>query len=72
MRGNTNTIIFAVYLAFGLYLLNSYFKFLDLSKIISGYSVTGIAGIITVIAGILLILGGLNFLRKKNYYPERR
>jgi hypothetical protein len=67
-RGNTSTIILAVYVAFGLYFANSYFKFVDLSKIIT----TGIAGALNLIGGILLVIGGLNFLRRKDYYPGRR
>jgi len=55
-----HSIIFAVYLVLGLYVLNSALSFISLPEIFMS-----IDKWILVISGALLILGGINFLRLK-------
>lgn len=66
---NSGTIFMVVYVVFGLYFVNLYFKLVDLTKVIPASSLANITGVINVVGGILLILGGFNFLRLKKAHP---
>ena len=55
MRGNsTGTIVFFIYLIFGLYFINAPFGFIPLPDITNW---------IAFVAGIFLIFGGIKYLR---------
>lgn len=72
---NAGTILLVVYVIFGFYFINSYFHFVDISKVIPTSTISNITGIINVIGGILLVIGGFNLLRIKkasNHYPPQR
>ncbi len=63
-------VLFFIYTVFGLYLLNLYLKFIDLSKYIPTITEFSNSGFKDLIAGVLIIIAGLNFLRRKsqNYF----
>lgn len=64
MNSNTKTIIFIVYLIFGLYFINLFLGAVNLGEFFNG-----IEKEISLIGGILLVLGSFFFLQanKRNY-----
>lgn len=70
MKGanSLGTFFFAIYLIAGLYFLNLYFVIVPLP---ASFASSAIYRIIPAIGGVLIILSGFNFLRRKNYYPQR-
>jgi hypothetical protein len=63
-RNSLRSLLFIVYLLFGLYLINIFVVFVSLPKFF-----TSLDKGIFLISGILLILGGINYLRvSRRYY----
>jgi cytochrome c biogenesis protein CcdA len=57
----TGNIILAVYILFGIYLVNMSFSFVVMPEILENYN-----SWIYLIAGLLLIFAGFKFLKKGN------
>ncbi len=51
-------IIFLVYLVFGIYFINSFLNFFEISEFFANFSKW-----INLIGGILILIGGINYLR---------
>lgn len=60
MARGANSWFFAMFLIFGIYLINKTFSFVAMPEFI-----VGIDEWINFIAGILLVFGGINYLRIK-------